>query len=156
MCLPFAHLLSGFDSPALCRVARSIARRHGGASGIPQACPQDDSRWRVHVLASTDFTIDQVVEQIVAWVRTSHYRGVHFEYQSGTVIECYLLIGFFDRKKLQARLDGVVARWRRAEWDMTGRYGDLVRKSAIAHHARAAYRALRHCGLDASRPFVNG
>jgi HEAT repeat protein len=32
---------------------------------------------------------------------------------------------------------------------MMGRYTDLVSKLAIAHHARAAYRALRDCGLDA-------
>lgn len=30
-----------------------------------------------------------------------------------------------------------------------GRYSDLVSKLAIAHHAGAAYRALRDCGLDA-------
>jgi HEAT repeats len=32
---------------------------------------------------------------------------------------------------------------------MTGRCSDLVSKLAIAHHAGAAYRALRDCGLDA-------
>ena len=31
-----------------------------------------DPRWRVHVLDSTNLTIDQVVDQVIAWVRASH------------------------------------------------------------------------------------
>jgi ribosomal protein S18 acetylase RimI-like enzyme len=34
-----------------------------------------DPRWRVHVLDSTNLTIDQMVGEIVAWVQASHYRS---------------------------------------------------------------------------------
>jgi hypothetical protein len=36
-----------------------------------------DPRWHVHILDSTNLTIDQVVDQIVAWVRASRHRDAH-------------------------------------------------------------------------------
>ena len=39
-----------------------------------------DPRWRAHVLDSTNLAIDQVVDQIVAWVRAKQYGGVQSEY----------------------------------------------------------------------------
>jgi hypothetical protein len=41
-----------------------------------------DPRWRVHVLDSTNLTIGQILDRIVAWVWSKQHRGGSFEYES--------------------------------------------------------------------------